>query len=291
MSSNSNKISKVLVYIPILIFFAYTAWWGYLNFLDVASKNNFDTQARYNFTDTYGLVALSASVVGMIISKKWGFLKSRFGKTLFYFSLGLFLQFTGQLMYGLFYRIGDVYLAFPSIGDIPYFLSHIAYILAIYNLLKVIVFNQSIFKPRRVLVVSVIATLILGVISYKAFLNIAIQDERGVIYQFLNVAYPFVQSIYFLTGIVALMQAKRISEGKLFFPVGLVLTALIVQYIADFNFLFQSYHESWKAAALNDLLFVTAYALMGMSIIMIDRVRRQVLRPANAETNTAAEVK
>ena len=120
-------------------------------------------------------------------------------------------------------------------------------------------------------------TLGLALLMYKSFLNLAVHDERGTIYSVLNVAYPLIQAFYFLLGIVAIMQARRMAGGKMLVAVSVMLFALIVQYIADFSFLYQSYHNTWQPASSNDLLYVSAYGLMALAILMINRVRRSVL--------------
>ncbi len=277
------KTKNLLLLTPIAVYFCYLLWWIFINYISSDSSSNFDTSMRYNFTDTYGVVALTTAVVGLFISRKWGTLRSKFGKTIFFFSVGALLQFAGQLTYALYYRIGGVYLAFPSVGDIPYMLSYISYVIAVFYLIKVIIFNQSILKSKAIVFSGMLAMTAISIISYFSFLNIAIKDERGVIYQVLNVAYPAVQSLYFLFGIIALIQSIKINQGKLFKPVALILIALIVQYAADFGFLYQSYHETWKSASINDLMFMTAYVLMALSIVMIDRVRKQVVTPSEEE--------
>jgi hypothetical protein len=220
-----------------------------------------------------------------LVAKKWGLFKSRFGRTLGFFAVGLFMQFLGQLIYGLYFRLGNVELAFPSVGDIPFLLTGIFYVLAIYSLLKVIVFKGSVFKPKSVLAASIILTLVVAWLMYASFLHLAIHDERGTIYSVVNAAYPIIQAFYFLMGLVAIMQAKRIAGGKMLASVSVMLIALLVQYGADFSFLYQSYHNTWQPASSNDLSYVMAYGLMALAILMIDRVRLQ----ASAVSQTAQE--
>jgi hypothetical protein len=265
-----NKITKLWTITPIIIWICYVVWWVVINY---TNGGNVEGAVRDNYTDTYSIIALLGSIVGVTIAKKWGLLKSIFGKTLFYFSIGLLLQFFGQFTYALYFRIGHIELAFPNIGDLFYISTSFAYILAVYYLLKVVIIKKGIFTPRWVLITSLAATGVLAWLSYISFLNLAIQDERGLIYQVLNVAYPLVQAFYFILGFIALMQSKRLSGGKLFRPVSFILLALFVQYLADFTFLYTSYHQAWEAAGTNDLIYVLAYGFMIVAIIMVDRVR------------------
>ncbi len=276
----NNRRQNVALYLPILVFVIYVAWWIGINHFDLPSPDD--------FTDSYSLVALTGAISGIIVAKKWGLFKSKFGRALGFLSVGLFLQFLGQLTYALYFRLGDVELAYPSVGDIPFLLTGVFYVAAIYSLLKVIVFKGSVFKPRIVLLVSIIATVGLAWLMWIAFLHLAVHDERGTIYSLTNAAYPIIQAFYFLMGLIALMQARRMAGGKMLVAVSILLVALLVQYAADFSFLYQSYHDKWQAAGSNDLFYVIAYGFMAFAILIIDRVRRKVSSQIEESGTTGA---
>jgi hypothetical protein len=276
-----NKVQGSILFLPLLAWACYLAWWLVINY---TNGGNIESVARDNFTDTYSVVALVGGIVGLIAAKKWGLFKSKFGSALGYFSVGLLMHFLGFGIYTLYYRIGGVALAFPNIGDVPLLLTSLFYIFAVYNLLKVIVFKGSIFKPRAIFVVSLLATFGLLWLLWGAFLHLGINDERGNLYSLLNVAYPLIQAVYFVLGIVAVMQAKRMTGGKMLIPVIVMLMALVLQYAADFTFLYQSYHETWVPAGSNDLLYLLGFGIMSLSILMIDRVRRNVLTPVTQDS-------
>lgn len=240
--------------------------------------NIFDTGiSADNFTDTYGVTALLGAVLGLVMARKWGGFKSKFGGAISFFALGMGLQFLGQFIYTLYYLIGNIEAAFPSVGDIPYMLSNVFYIVAVWKLLSVLCYPRKFYKPLWVVAVAVVGT---GAVLYAmtvGFLQIAATDDRGVIYQILNIAYPLVQSIYFFLGLIALLQSRLLVGAKMFQAVSLMTVALLVQFVADFIFLYKSYHETWQPAGTSDLLYLLAYALMGISIIMIERVRSKIV--------------
>lgn len=264
----STKSQNVAFYLPIAMLVGYLAWWVLINY--------FEWPDRDNYTDSYSLIALTTSVIGLVAAKKWGLFKSKFGAAIGYFSVGLFLQFLGHLIYAYYFRVQNIELAYPNVGDISFLLTGVAYTLAVYNLLRVVVYKGSTFKPRIILGVSILLTLGLAWLVYESFLKLGLHDERGFIYSLLNFSYPFIQAFYFLLGVIAIMQAKRMSGGKMLGAVSVMLVALMVQYAADFSFLYQSYHETWVAAGTNDLIYTLAYGLMALSILMIDRVRHNV---------------
>lgn len=270
-----NLKVHIYLYLPLLLYVAFVAWWAGINFFNLPDRDN--------FADSYSVVALIGGIAGLVAASKWGLLKSKFGAAMSYLSIGLLVQFLGLLIYTLYYRIGGVELAFPSVGDIPLLLASVFYVLGVYNLLKVIVYNSSIFKPRIILVLSILATVGLLILLWFSFLNLGIQDDRGFIYSLLNVLYPLSQAFYFLLGLVAVMQARRMTGGKMLLPVSVMLSALIVLYAADFTFLYLDYNDLWEPAAWNDLLYLSGFGLMVLAMLLIDRTRLVTSSPSGAE--------
>ncbi|PIZ61494.1 hypothetical protein COY17_04350 [Candidatus Saccharibacteria bacterium CG_4_10_14_0_2_um_filter_52_9] len=277
---NTNS-EKIFLYLPLLLWVVYFVAWLCINVFHLSLSKD-------DYSDSYSLIALTTGIAGLVSAKKWGLFKSRFGATISYISVGLLLQFIGHFIYALYFRVGHVTLAYPSVGDVPFLLTGLAYTLAIYYLLKVIVVKGSIFRPGYVLVAGTVSTLLVMALVYFSFLHLGMHDERGVIYSLLNVAYPVLQVSYFLLGLVALIQAKRMAGGKMFTAVLALLAALILQYVADFSFLYQDYHNTWQAAGTNDFVYVMAYGLMALSILMIENVRVNALRTPIPNSNDGA---
>jgi hypothetical protein len=276
MKSVKNKIKQALMVLFMVTSLLWLAWWIGLHFFDIGPSGD-------NFTDTYWVVPLSASAIGLLASRRWGGFKSTFGRTIAFFALGVGLQACGQIVYTLYYRLGDVELAFLSIGDVPYLLSNIFYIFAVLAMLRVLCFGRKVYKPWWITVVALAATGLIVYAMSASFLGIAVEDERGTIYQILNVAYPLIQSIYFLLGLMALLQSRILAGAKMFLAVTVMLVALMTQFLADFTFLYKSYQGTWEPGGLSDLIYLLAYSLMGLSIILINRVRRQALNSANGD--------
>lgn len=269
-----NKIYQVIAGLFVTTSLLWLAWWLGLHLFETGPSPD-------NFTDTYWIVPLLAAMLGLLASRRWGGFKSTFGQSLAFFSLGLGLQALGQITYTLYYRFGDVELAFPSVGDIPYLLSNLFYIFAVLSLLKILCFNRKFYQPLWIIALALLVTSGIVYAMTVTFLDIAVTDERGTIYRVLNVAYPLLQSIYFLLGLIALLQSKVLSGAKMFGSIALLLVALLTQFLADFSFLYRSYHGTWEPAGGSDLLYLLAYGLMGVSIIMIDVVRRRAVTPKN----------
>ncbi len=53
-------------------------------------------------------------------------------------------------------------------------------------------------------------------------------------------------------------------------PLLLLMFALVAQYVADFNFLFQAPNSTWVNGGYGDFLYLFAYFLMGLSLARIE---------------------
>ena len=80
------------------------------------------------YSDTYGVIALWAGIIGFISMGKFGYLKSAIGQFIFLFSLGVLFQFIGQVINSYYRVILEIEAPYPSFADLFYFLSIPIYI-------------------------------------------------------------------------------------------------------------------------------------------------------------------
>lgn len=99
----------------VFLFLLLTVWWIVLRWIDQS-----DIQYQI-FSASYGVMALIGAFWGIAISKKWGGSASIMGKAILFFSLGLFAQEFGQLVYSAYAFFLKIQIPYPSIGDIGYF--------------------------------------------------------------------------------------------------------------------------------------------------------------------------
>src|SRR3990167_711806 len=124
-----NKLS----YVPLAIFILLTAWWINIHTREVSSTENL----RQLWAAIYQVMALYGAGIGILISNYWGGRKSTFGKSILFFSLGLLLQSFGQSSYSYYIFFEKIEVPYPSVGDIGFFGSVLAYIAGIIYLARV----------------------------------------------------------------------------------------------------------------------------------------------------------
>lgn len=253
--------------LPICLFIAFTIWWIYIDFV-LKSSSYTDTHNQL-FAALYGILAVVGGIIGLSASKKWGGHKSLFGRSLLFFSLGLFAQAFGQIAYSYYLYVLKVDIPYPSFGDIGYFGSALLYIYGAFILAKGIGLRYSL-KSTSKKAISVILPLVMLVISYKIFLigyQFDFSTLKAGITVFLDLGYPFSQAIYVAIALLAYLLSKNLLGGKMKFKVLLLLFALIIQYTADFSFLYNAKAEKVYPGGINDFLYLISYFVMTIALL------------------------
>lgn len=253
----------------ILIFVLFNVGWIYMRYFIDADLKQEDFLGTYDREDilfgTYGLLALYGAVIGLIISKKWGGYKSYVGRSIVMFSLGLLAQVFGQIAYTVQGNIlGEV--PYPSIGDLGYMGSVFFYIYGVWMLAKTTGFHINISSLRNKLQ-SIVIPLVLLTASYYVFLRGYEFDWSAPLVVFLDFGYPLGQSLYIALAILVFSLSRKLLGGLMKPVIWFLLTALLVQYVADYTFLYSHAQGTWEVGGLNDYTYLVAYLIMTLALI------------------------
>jgi hypothetical protein len=255
---------KSLFLIISLVFILLSVWWVTINFL----LPNAPSTASQIFAASYQILAILGAGIGFLMTKKWGGYKSLLGKSLFLFSLGLLLQSFGQSVYSYYIFFRKIEVPYPSIGDVGYFGSVIAYVWGAVYLSKIAGFRTSWKSIQNKFYVIIIPIILIGG-SYLLFLNGYQFDWSNKLKIFLDFGYPLGEALYVSIAVVTLIISKNILGGVMRKSILLLIFALIVQYCSDTMFLYQANAGTWVAGGLNDYLYCVSYFLMTISLIYI----------------------
>jgi len=274
-----SKIVKLLRNLVLFLFIVYLIWWIVLQLTTAP-----DSSAREYWADTYGCVALVGSIAGFLVAKKWGGFRTYLGKSTLFFSFGLLAQVFGQLAYTYYFYKKNVEAPYPSIGDIGYFGSIPLYIFGAWYLAKTIGIKVS-FKQLQAKVVSIVIPAIILIISYISFLRDYDFAEKTKLVIFLDYGYPLGQAIYVSIALVAYLLSRKWLGGVMKNKIQLILFALAVQYVADYNFLYQIIKETWQNGGYGDMLYLTAYLTMSLGLIYLGSIKFTNANSSNRQKN------
>lgn len=261
--------------IAIVMFLIFSIWW-FLVFYFFRENRDINNL----FSAMYGIMAVWGGVFGMMISKKWGGLKSVMGRAIFAFSLGLFAQEFGQLTYSYYAYFLKITIPYPSIGDIGYFGSIPLYIYGAFHLgqaagIKVALKN---FTSK---IQAVILPLIILFISYAIFLKDYSFDWSKPLIIFFDFGYPLGQTLYVSIALLVYLLSRKVLGGIMKKPVLFILIALFAQYLSDFTYLYQANQGTAYPGGPNDYLYLTAYYLMTLGLIQLNTILTKIRNSAS----------
>lgn len=251
--------------IAILIFLFFATWWILIQF----PPANESRLVEY-FGEAYGLMAVWGGIWGIIIARRWGWTKSVMGKAILAFSLGLFAQEFGQIMYSYYiYFLNQE--SYPSIGDIGYFGSIPLYTLGIVYLAKAsgVRIGLKSFENKIQAVFIPLAMLAVG---YFLFLQSYEFDWSNPLTVFLDFGYPLGQAIYVSVAILTYLLSRGVLGGVMKGSVLFILFALVLQFLSDYTFLYQTSIGTWRLGGENELMYLFSYFIMTFGLIRFGTV-------------------
>lgn len=263
MTTEKKLSVKIAYFLTGGVFLALAAWWIYNQIMLTPEDSS-----NALLADTQGILALIGGIVGIWAAQKWGGLKSLFGKSIFLLSAGLLAQVFGQVVYTYYARVQHIEAPYPSLGDVGYFGSVILYIFAIYLLAKTAgarFIRISVMKK----IFAVLLPVLLLVTSYLVFLKEYEVDWSQPITVLLDFGYPLGQAVYVSLALLTYFLSRGLLGGIMKKKILLILVALVVQYAADYSFLYTFNRETWYPGGISDLIYISAYFLMAIALIKL----------------------
>lgn len=227
------------------------------------------------FTDSYGIIAGIGGYIGYRISSRWNGFGSMVGRAVIAFSIGLLLQFLGQLSYAYYRYVSGIDVPYPSFGDFFYLLSIPVYIYASWLMLLMsgakVKFIQLKYK-----LLSLGLVLVSFYLAYLLILSSHDFSDSDPIIVLLEIGYPIGQAVFLSLSLIALILSRQILGGLMKPVINFILLALVFQYIADLYFTYEVLNDSLYAGGLSDYIYIIAYTLMAVAIYEFGEVPAKV---------------
>jgi hypothetical protein len=201
------------------------------------------------------------------------------GRAILAFAIGLLLQTFGQTVFSFYNLVSQVEIPYPSLADLGFFGSIPLYVYGTLMLAKASGVNVSLKTFSSKIQAIVIPLVLLG-FSYSLFLRGYEFDWSSPLRVFLDFGYPLGQAFYVSLALLAYLLTKKTLGGIMKNKVLFILIALVVQYVADYNFLTQAYAGTWQNGGYGDLIYLTAYLFMAIGLIQL---KPEFIRPTATE--------
>lgn len=281
MQNVRNLMRNRMLQVTITLFVILTFWWLLIH---PFNKEVFVYQKNI-WSSIYFVLAILGGFYGLLISKHFDGSKSLLGKIVLAFSIGLFLQSFGQIAYDYYLWFKKIETPYPSLGDVGYFGSILAYIYGVFILARYIGVTISIrsFLDKTLAIIIPLGILAL---SYFFLLRGYEFDWSNKLKIFLDFGYPFGQAIYISIAILVFIFSRNFLGGVMKKPIMFLLVALGIQYFSDFIFLYQSNNGIYTAGNVVDFIYLISYFLMTLAIIYIGNIFQQI----NLENSTVSDI-
>jgi len=258
------------------LFVVMLVWWLAISNL---GEDPASIHAKMIWGASYQLVALWGGIWGLIISTAWGGTRSVMGRSIMAFAIGLLLQNFGQSVFSYYNLVAQVELPYPSMADIGFFGSIPFYAYGTVMLARASGVKISLRTFSSKLQAVTIPLIMLG-LSYFFFLREYEIDPAAPLRTFLDFGYPLGQAFYVSLALLTYLLSTRTLGGVMKNRVLLILFALVVQYAADYNFLFQASSGTWSVSGYGDVIYLLAYFLMAISLLQL---KTRFIRTRNSE--------
>jgi hypothetical protein len=244
------------------IFITLATWWAVLFF---EFHGQFPAE-NLKWGALYQIAALWGAIWGIVISRSWGGTKSLIGRAILMFSIGLLLQNFGQTVFSVYNLVLKIATPYPSLADIGFFGSIPFYIYGSYLVGQLCGAKFSL-KSYHTKAIAFIVPAALLTMSYFLFLKGYEFDFSNPTRMILDFGYPLGQAVYISFALLAFIFSKDSLGGVMKNTMLLLAGALCVQYIADFNFLYQAGNGTWLNGGYGDFLYLVSYTMLSFALI------------------------
>ena len=250
----------ILVY-----YFVLVIWWAILYFSGIK-----ETFQNYLYQFGLGLIPLIGGIMGMLNSRKWGFLSSDVGRATFFISAGLTAWGIGQMFWSLYYNILlKIEIPYPSLADVGYISALPLWTYGIIKLSRATGAKASIKKLTGKLLLFTIPVLAV-IFSYYLLIVIARQGvidfNVGGLKLFFDLAYPLGDLIILTLALLIYGLSFNYLGGRFKLPIITIIGGFIFMYFTDFTFSYVTTIETYFNGHFVDLMFPSALMLVAFGI-------------------------
>lgn len=251
-----NRFVKFLLCLYAVIFI----WWIKLQLIPSSQTES------YLFNWSYGLIGITASLYAINVAlSKWGGWNSLIGKGLFGLGFGLFAQWFGLQIWTYYNLIANVEVPYPSLADVGYFGLAPAYAFAALMFALAAGAKLSLrTRNGKAIAIGIPFTLLAG--AYFLFVHDIGFDLTQPVKLFFDLAYPLGEVLPVAIALFTLTLSKNILGGTMRKRVLFLVVAFIFQFLTEYYFLYAVGVESYVNGGVNDILYASSYALMGLAI-------------------------
>lgn len=226
------------------------------------------------------LIPLVGSVSGFIVAFQWGGLRTRLGRALVFYSIGIMSWGLGVVIWLWYiYVVKNTEVPYPSVADYVYMLAQVFWYLGTLSISGVIGANFGLKSKYSLL--KILSTSLVGVIlSYVLLVTIArggevVSDTSGSFLKtFFDYYYPIATSLSLTLTLGIYFLARKYLGGVYRTALLVIFFGFFVQFLGDFLYSYSTRAETYFNGHWSDILFTTAMLVLSVGVSMYRPIAR-----------------
>ena len=231
-----------------------------------------DTNWNYAYSTLFSLTPLVVGCFGMFASRIWGALKSSIGKSVLFFSLGLFLWGAGSMVWSYYNFIPRVPAPYPSLADIGFAPSIFFWCLGAVFLSKATGARFAFKKSNILKVLTLVCLVGLTLLGYYALVKVArggvvVPEGETPLKVILDIAYPLGDFIALVLSVIIFGLSFKYFGGRYKLSIISILAGLGVMFVGDFVFSYTITAQTFFVGDFGDFILTTGLALLSFGVL------------------------
>jgi len=229
-----------------------------------------------NLLYSFGLntLALIGGILGVLVARKWGGMRSALGKGIMLMSLGLISWGgIGGYIWSYYNFVLQQEIPYPSFSDVGFIGAVPLWVLGMYFLAKATGVKYGLRNVMGKMYLLLFPLAMFGA-SYYLLVTIArggsVTDGVGAVKTFFDFAYPIGDVVIITIALLIYGLTLKLLGGLYKWPARTVLAGFVVMFFADMAFSYSTTVETYYNGNYADLLFTIALFLMSFGITSFD---------------------
>lgn len=223
------------------------------------------------------LIPVIGSFIGLAVARSWGGFKSRLGRAIIFYSLGVLAWGCGVIGWLIYiYALGQTEVPYPSPADFVYMLAQIMWYAGSLTIAGVIGAQYAIKSKFGWLKAAGASVLAVG-LSYVLLVTVARQgslETTGLSLQtFFDFYYPIATALSLTLVTVVYLLSRKYLGGIYKKSIIVLFVGFIFQFFGDFTYTWTTTTETYHNGHWADMLFTTAMLVLTWGLLLFDTKR------------------
>ncbi|HKZ35006.1 MAG TPA: hypothetical protein VJ179_04035 [Patescibacteria group bacterium] len=259
---------KSALFFLALFLYIFVTWWPLPDTFEEAQGLPHADFYLYMFVGTLG------ALNGFRIAFKWGGLKSKLGKGIFFLSAALLSQDIGGFIWLYFNKVFLNDLPYPGLPDIGYFGVIPLSVIALLNFADLAGTKFSLRTVKGVFTAVGIA-LVMIITSYVLFLKDVQPDFQDPIRTFLDFGYPLGEALVFALALIVYTLTTKTLGGAIRTPMIFMIGTFFILFLSDYTFAYTAGKGTYYDGNWVDMLYATYGCMTSIALILFEDLEEQ----------------